>query len=143
MVGRPLRTTLLFAAIGPLVAIALTLAVFAPAIANLGPFGPDAGFGVLFGGYVIGAPPLAATGFLVATAAGRGWRLPRLTLVAAILGFAFGGLSALFWFAFGPDTGDLNTALLMLLATIGATAAFATTILLGLLSRRRAAGSAR
>ena len=58
---RPLPSALFFAIAGPLIGAGLVLLVFAPAIANLGPFDASAPLDLLFGAFVIGLPPMAAT----------------------------------------------------------------------------------
>lgn len=140
---RPLPTALAFAVIGPLIGALLLLALFSPAIANLGPFSSDAFLDLLLGAYLVGFLPMAVTGFLVAGAARRGSRLPTLTLQASVFGFVLTGLSILVWILAGTSVGS-TTAVVVAVALGGAISGFLTTLIVAgaaaLLSRSGAAG---
>jgi hypothetical protein len=139
---RPLPTAIAYALVGPLIGALLTLALFSPAIVNLGPFADDAFFELLFGAYVIGALPLALTGLLIARPARAGSRLPTLTLLAALLGLVLTALSAIAWIEFGL-VGNAGWSAVLAIAIGGAVSAFAVTLvvaaLAALFARARAA----
>jgi hypothetical protein len=140
---RPLPTALAFAAIGPLIGALLLLALFSPAIANLGPFSSDAFLDLLSGAYLVGLSPMAVTGYLVARAAGRRSRLPTLTLQASVLGFVLTGLAILVWILAGTAV-ESTAGVVIAVAAGGAISGFLTTLIVAgavaLLSRSRAAG---
>src|SRR5688572_10535277 len=102
MTWRPLVSALLFSVAGPLIGAGLVLLVLAPAIASVGPFDASAPGELLFGAFVVGLPPLAATGLFVGLGAERGRSLPRLVLRAMVAGFLLSGLSAMLLAMLGP-----------------------------------------
>jgi hypothetical protein len=128
MTWRPLTTAIFFAVFGPAIGFALTLAFLSPAIVNLGPYENSAFWELAFGVYVIGAPPLAATGFLAGVLSRRGTRVPSLTFQSAVMGFVFGGLSALFWGYLGSILAP-SGAMIFAIAVAGAVAGFGAAVL--------------
>ncbi|MCW5697784.1 MAG: hypothetical protein KIS96_13755 [Bauldia sp.] len=132
------RTVLLFALGGPLIGGAIFLALFVPAIRNLGPFQSTALLDLAFGAYIVGTPPMIATGLLVAALGRRGRRLPTLTLIAAAAGFLLGMLSAFLWSVLGTPVSDdgagVPIQLLLGIGVLAAAAAFICTILAGILA---------
>ncbi len=138
---RRLYTALAFAVIGPAVAVVLILILFAPGIGNLGPFASDAFWNLLAFVYLVGAPPLALAGLLVAVSAQRGARLPTLTLLSAAYGALFSAVSGLMWtFLVSGDT-QPGWDTVMAIAVGGAIAGFVSALVIGVwsLMRRRAA----
>jgi hypothetical protein len=131
MSWRPLTTAIFFAIFGPAIGFALTLAFLSPAIVNLGPYESGAFWELAFGVYIIGAPPLAATGFLAGVLSRRGTRVPSLTFQSAVMGFVFGGLSALFWGYLGSILAP-SSQLVFAIAVAGAVAGFGAAVLRGL-----------
>lgn len=135
------RTVLLFALAGPLLGGAIFLALFVPALQNLGPFESTALLDLAFGAYIVGVPPMIATGLLVNALGQRGRRLPTLTMSAALAGFLLGMLSAFLWSVLGvpiSDDGDAGTGvplqLLLGIGVLAAAAAFICAILAGILA---------
>lgn len=140
---RALPTTLLFAAIGPAIMVALAISVFSPAIDNLGPFETSAFWNLVAFAYVIGAPPLAATGFLTAVASRSGAHLPALTIRGALWGALFAALSAAFWMFLGPTTTDPSWQLVVAIGIAGAVAGFGSALIVGVASLFRRRGATR
>ncbi|MCW5717853.1 MAG: hypothetical protein KIS68_08500 [Bauldia sp.] len=136
MTWRPLPSALLFAIAGPLVGAGLVLLLFAPAITNLGPFDPAAPLDLLFGAFVIGLPPMAATGLFVGLGAERGRSLPRLLLRAAAAGFLLSGLSAVLLAMLGPVLSP-TWQMMLAVAVLGAVAALLVCLVAAVLLRRR------
>jgi len=143
MLWRPLPIALAFAVIGPLIGALLLLALFSPAIANLGPFSSDAFLDLLSGAYLVGFVPMMITGYLVARAARRGARLPSLTLRASVLGLVLTGLAILMWILAGTVV-ESATGVVAMIAIAGSIGGFAATLIiagaLALFARMRAPG---
>lgn len=135
MTWRPLTSALLFAIAGPLVGTGIVLLLLAPAIANLGPFDASAPGELLFGAFVVGLPPMAATGLFVGLGAERGRSLPRLLLRAAIAGFLLSGLSAVLLATLGPVLSP-TWQMMLAVAVIGAGAALVACLVAAIVLRR-------
>lgn len=135
MKWRPLPSTLLFAIAGPVVGAGLVLLVLAPAIANLGPFDASAPADLLFGAFIVGLPPMGATGLFVGLGAERGQLLPRLLLRATVAGFALSGLSAILLAMLGPVVSP-TWQMMLAIAVVGAVAALIVCLLAALVFRR-------
>lgn len=133
---RPFPSAVFFAIAGPLIAAGLVLLVFAPAIANLGPFDASAPLDLLFGAFVIGLPPMAATGLFVGLGAEKGRSLPRLLLRAASAGFLLAGLSAVLLATLGPIVSP-TWQMMLAVAVLGAVAALLACLVAAVLLRRR------
>lgn len=133
---RPLPSALFFAIAGPLIGAGLVLLVFAPAIANLGPFDASAPLDLLFGAFVIGLPPMAATGLFVGLGAEKGRSLPRLLLRAAVAGFVLSGLSAVLLATLGPVVSP-TWQMMLAVAVLGAVTAPLASLFAALILRRR------
>ena len=88
----PLRTSLFYAIVGPLMGALLLAAILGDSAAAWAPQGLD-----IIAVYIIGLPPLLATGFVVAIVAQRGRSFFSLALLSTLIGAGFGGLSALFY----------------------------------------------
>lgn len=140
MTWRPLPSALFFAILGPLVGAGIVLLVLAPAIANLGPFDADAPIDLLFGAFVVGLPPMAATGLFVGLGAEHGRSLPRLLLRAGVAGFLLSGLSAVLLAMLGPVVSP-TWQMMLAVAVIGGVAAGVVCLVAALLFRRRSATS--
>ncbi|MCC6736730.1 MAG: hypothetical protein IT534_11480 [Bauldia sp.] len=141
MTWRPLPSALLFAVLGPLAGAGIVLLLLAPAIADLGPFDADAPVDLLFGAFVVGLPPMAATGLFVGLGAERGSSVPRLLLRAAVAGFLLSGLSAVLLAMLGPVVSP-TWQMMLAVAVIGGVSAVVVCGIAALLFRRRAAGGA-
>lgn len=138
---RPVRTALYFGLLGPAIGVALLLIVFgAPRDGSLGIDTADV-VDLVISAYVIGLPPMLATGFLTAIAAQRGRSFAGLTGRAAILGTVFGAVSALLWAFLGPPDAEPNVDLVLALAVAGGVAGFGCTLLVGFLTLFRRPGS--
>ncbi|MGV8838996.1 MAG: hypothetical protein ACWA6X_01690 [Bauldia sp.] len=122
MTWRPLPSALFFAVLGPLAGAGIVLLLLAPAIANLGPFDADAPVDLLFGAFVVGLPPMAATGLFVGLGAERGRPVLRLLLRAVGAGFLLSGLSAVLLSMLGPVVSP-TWQMILAVAVIGALAA--------------------
>jgi hypothetical protein len=83
---------LLYALAGPLIGALLLAMVLGDSAVAWAPRGLD-----LLSVYIIGLPPLLATGFIVAILARGGRSFVRLALLSTLIGAAFGALSARFY----------------------------------------------
>jgi hypothetical protein len=103
---RPVDTAAFYAIAPPLGGVVLLAAGAIPIAAYLGWFPWNTLLFLLFGGYLYGALPLAATGVVVALSARRGRSFKNLVLISGGYGFCFAGIvalfAALFWWI---DTG--------------------------------------
>jgi hypothetical protein len=129
---RPLTAAIFYAGLGPLVGAAVIALIFAPAVANLGPLEGGVAAEFLFRAYLVGAPPMIATGFLAGLSS-RKRRLPTLTLQSAVLGFIFTGLSMLLLTSLAPAPTEPNTGFILWVATAGAFGGFGAALLTALI----------
>jgi hypothetical protein len=137
----PLQTALAYALVGPAIGVGLMLALFSPTIVDLGTLAEGPFWDLVLAIYIIGAPPLAATGLIVGASAARGARLPTLTLLSAVLGALFAAVSALLWAFLGSVLSGPGWETIVAIAVAGAIAGFGSALVVALLSlfRRRAA----
>lgn len=140
---RPVRTAFYFALLGPLIGAVLLLLAFEEPASGSRALAPAAIGDLIISGYIIGLPPMLATGFLVAVRAQRGRSFFGLIAYAAILGAVFGGLSALLWVVLGPPSTVPSVDLIAALAIAGGAAGIGCVIIVGLLSLFRPRNPAR
>ncbi len=135
---RPVRAAFHYGLLGPAIGVALLLIVFgSPGDSSLGLETGDL-VDLFISAYVIGLPPMLATGFLTAVAAQKGRSFAGLTGRSMMLGIVFGAVSALLWAFLGAPGSAPNVDLVVALAVAGGVAAFGCTLVLGLLSLFRA-----
>ncbi|MCW5713675.1 MAG: hypothetical protein KIT43_04065 [Bauldia sp.] len=132
---RPVRTALFFGVVPPLAGVAIPAVGYFPATTNLGPYAGHALTFVAVAGYVMGAPPLAATGAVVGLLARRGRSTGELLALATVIGLWFGAASAIAWqWSGGMSTGAEGLVALTLASGL---ASFAAALLLAWLVRWR------
>ena len=143
MAGKVVAIALVFALLGPALGLGITLGVLAPAIENLGPVEPRSFLELAISLYVIGLPPMLATGLFIAAAEQRGAGFVSLLLQSAALGFLLSGISGLVWGFLGSVSIAPNWRLIVAIAAIGGVAASAACVVLGFVAivRRRARGA--
>lgn len=129
---RPLGAAISYGILGPIVGAGVIAIIFAPAVANLGPFEGSLAAEFMFRAYIVGGPPMIATGFLAAIASKKR-RLPSLTLQSAVLGFILTGLSMLLLTSLAPAETEPNTAFILWVATAGAFGGFGAALLTALI----------
>ncbi|MGD9739835.1 MAG: hypothetical protein AB7O56_07305 [Bauldia sp.] len=144
MASKVVVTALTYALLGPALGLGITLGVLSPAIRNLGPVQPGSFFELALSLYVIGLPPMLATGLFVAAAEQRGAGFVSLLLQSAALGFLLTGISGLIWGFLGSVSIAPSWRLIVAIAAIGGVAASAACVVLGFftLLRRRMKGAA-
>jgi hypothetical protein len=132
MPWRPLGAAISYGILGPIVGAAILAIIFAPAVANLGPFEGSMAAEFMFRAYIVGGPPMIATGFLAALAS-RKRRLPSLTLLSAGLGFVLTAISLLLLTAVVPET-ETPLGLTLWGAAAGAFGGFGAALLTALIT---------
>ena len=133
-VWKPLRMALLYALIGPIVGALLLAAALGGSVAAWAPRGLD-----LASVYIIGLPPLLATGFVVAVLAQRGRSFIGLTLVSTLVGAAFGAVSAIFYGFLVLETSP-SFSFFTAMVVAGGAAGFGCVLMVGVLSLFRPPG---
>lgn len=143
MAGRVVATALTYALLGPALGLGITLGALSPAISNLGPVEPSSFLELALSLYVIGLPPMLATGLFVAAAEQRGAGFVSQLLQSAALGFLLTGISGLIWGFLGSVSIAPSWSLIIAIAAIGGVAASASCVVLGFVAliRRRSRGA--
>lgn len=136
----PVMTAFYFGLMGPLIGVALLLLVVEAPVIGERALAAGTVVDLIISAYVIGLPPMLATGFLTSVAAQRGRSFAGLTATAAILGLVFGAISAVLWAFLGPPDGRPSFDLVVALAVAGAVAGFCCTLILGLMALFRRHG---
>jgi hypothetical protein len=131
---RPIRMALLYALLGPLIGAGLLAAALGGSAAAWAPRGLD-----LISVYIIGFPPLLATGFIVAVMAQRGRSFFGLWLMSTLIGAGFGALSAAFYGFLVPEASP-NLRFFMAMIIAGGAAGFCCLVLVGLMTLFRSPG---
>lgn len=135
VVLRPGRTAAFFGVVPPFAGVVILALGYFPAISNLGPYAGQALIFIAAAGYVMGAPPLAATGAVVGLLARRGRGRGELLALATVIGLWFGAVSAIAWqWSGGMSTGAQG---LVALTLASGAASFAAALLLSWLARWR------
>lgn len=111
----PLRTSLFFAIVGPLMGALLLAAILGDSATAWAPRGLD-----VISVYIIGLPPMLATGFLVAVVAQRVGGFLGVALSSALIGAGFGALSAVFYGLFVLEVSPTFTFFAAMTAAGGA-----------------------
>lgn len=133
-------TALIYALGGPAIGLGVTLGVLAPAVANLGPVETGSFFQLALSVYMIGLPPMLATGLFVAAAMQRGAGFVSVLVQSAALGFLFCAISAMIFGFLGSVSIAPSWRLIVAIASIGGIAATIACVILGVagvLRRRR------
>lgn len=136
MQWRPLGAAISYGILGPIVGAAVLAVIFAPAVANLGPFEGSMAAEFMFRAYIVGGPPMIATGFLAALASKKR-RLPSLTLLSAFLGFILTGLSFLLLNALVPTESEAPFEITLWGASAGAFGGFGAALVTALIMSLR------
>jgi hypothetical protein len=125
---------LFYALAGPLIGALLLAALLGDSAVAWAPRGLD-----LASVYIIGLPPLLATGFIVAVLARGGRSFLRLGLLSTLIGTAFGALSALFYGFLVLETSP-TFSFFASMAIAGGAAGLGCVVLVGLWSLVRGGG---
>jgi hypothetical protein len=131
---RPIRMALLYALLGPLIGAGILAAALGGSAAAWAPRGLD-----LISVYIIGFPPLLATGFIVAVRAQRSRSFILLWLTSTAIGALFGAISALFYGFLVLDASP-TFSFFMAMTIAGGAAGFGCLLLVGLLTLFRSPG---